>query len=191
MEKRFFQVEEQCSFFKIQKELKNNRDIRYQVCNNRSKKELFGIRTKPSYNKRFFRKFISHRNEKILMNELVYLGLRIFEISKIVMYEFLYDYVNPKYGEKAKLCFIDTDSFLVYIKTDHILALKSAELNQLEREINYLEKYKLTVGSQEKIIKKFIKINKLILKSQQSFTSEKHNVFIGEVNKTALTAIDD
>ena len=125
------------------------------------------------------------------MNELVYLGLRIFEISKIVMYEFLYDYVNPKYREKAQLCFIDTDSFLVYIKTDHILALKSAELNQLEREINYLEKYKLAVGSQEKIIKKFIKINKLILKSQQSFTSKKHNVFIEEVSKTALTAIDD
>ena len=125
------------------------------------------------------------------MNELVYLGLRIFEISKIVMYEFLYDYVNPKYREKAQLCFIDTDSFLVYIKTDHILALKSAELNQFEREINYLEKYKLAVGSQEKIIKKFIKINKLILKSQQSFTSEKHNVFIEEVSKTALTAIDD
>ena len=125
------------------------------------------------------------------MNELVYLGLRIFEISKLVMYEFLYDYVNPKYREKAQLCFIDTDSFLVYIKTDHILALKSAELNQLEREINYLEKYKLAVGSQEKIIKKFIKINKLILKSQQSFTSEKHNVFIEEVSKTALTAIDD
>ena len=125
------------------------------------------------------------------MNELVYLGLRIFEISKIVMYEFLYDYVNPKYREKAQLCFIDTDSFLVYIKTDHILALKSAELNQLEREINYLEKHKLAVGSQEEIIKKFIKINKLILKSQQSFTSEKHNVFIEEVNKTALTAIDD
>ena len=125
------------------------------------------------------------------MNELVYLGLRIFEISKIVMYEFLYDYVNPKYREKAQLCFVDTDSFLVYIKTDHILALKSAELNQLEREINYLEKHKLAVGSQEKIIKKFIKINKLILKSQQSFTSEKHNVFIEEVSKTALTAIDD
>ena len=125
------------------------------------------------------------------MNELVYLGLRIFEISKIVMYELLYDYVNPKYRERAQLCFIDTDSFLVYIKTDHILALKSAELNQLEREINYLEKYKLAVGSQEKIIKKFIKINKLILKSQQSFTSEKHNVFIEEVSKTALTAIDD
>ena len=125
------------------------------------------------------------------MNELVYLGLRIFEISKIVMYELLYDYVNPKYRERAQLCFIDTDSFLVYIKTDHILALKSAELNQLEREINYLEKYKLAVGSQEKIIKKIIKINKLILKSQQSFTSEKHNVFIEEVSKTALTAIDD
>ena len=36
------------------------------------------------------------------------------------MYELWCDYVKPKYGEKAKLCFMDTDSFIVYIKTDHI-----------------------------------------------------------------------
>ena len=34
------------------------------------------------------------------------------------MYEFWHDYVKQKYGEKAKLCYMDTDSFLVYIKTD-------------------------------------------------------------------------
>ena len=34
------------------------------------------------------------------------------------MYEFWYDYVKPKYGKKAKLCHMDTDSFIVYIKTD-------------------------------------------------------------------------
>ena len=33
------------------------------------------------------------------------------------MYEFWYDYVKPKYGEKAKICYMDTDSFIVYIKT--------------------------------------------------------------------------
>ena len=38
------------------------------------------------------------------MNELVYLDLSILELSKIVMYEFWYDYVKPKYGEKTKLC---------------------------------------------------------------------------------------
>ena len=36
------------------------------------------------------------------------------------MYEFWYDYVKPKYGEKTKLCYMDTDSFIVYIKTDDI-----------------------------------------------------------------------
>ena len=36
------------------------------------------------------------------------------------MYEFQYDYVQPKYGEKAKLCYMDTDSFIIYIKTEDI-----------------------------------------------------------------------
>ena len=36
------------------------------------------------------------------------------------MYEFWYDYVKPQYGEKAKLCYMDTGSFVVYFKTDNI-----------------------------------------------------------------------
>ena len=44
----------------------------------------------------------------------------MLELSKVLMYEFWYDYVIPKYGEKAKLCYMDTDSFIVYIKTDDI-----------------------------------------------------------------------
>ena len=50
----------------------------------------------------------------------VYLGLSILELSKIVMYEFWYDFVKPKYGEKAKLYYMDTESFILYIKTDDI-----------------------------------------------------------------------
>ena len=38
----------------------------------------------------------------------------------MLMYEFWYDYLKPKYGEKVKLCHMDTDSFIVYIKTDDI-----------------------------------------------------------------------
>ena len=52
------------------------------------------------------------------MSKPVYLGLSILELSKIFMYKFWYDYVKPKYEEKAKLCYMDTDSFIVYIKTD-------------------------------------------------------------------------
>ena len=52
------------------------------------------------------------------MNKPVYLGLSILEIRKIVMYELRYVYEKPKYGEKAKLCYIDIDSFIVYIETE-------------------------------------------------------------------------
>ena len=45
------------------------------------------------------------------------LVLSILEFSKILMHEFWYEFAKPKYDEKAKLCYMDTDSFLVYIKT--------------------------------------------------------------------------
>ena len=54
------------------------------------------------------------------MNKPVYLGLLTLELSKIVMYDFWYDYINPKYKEKSKLCYMNTDSFIVYIKTDDV-----------------------------------------------------------------------
>ena len=54
------------------------------------------------------------------MNKFVQLGLSILELSKTLMYEFWYDYVKPKYGGKAKLDYMDTDSFIAYIKTDDI-----------------------------------------------------------------------
>ena len=40
---------------------------------------------------------------RAIINKPVSLGLLILEISKIVMYEFCYDYVKPQYGEKTKL----------------------------------------------------------------------------------------
>ena len=54
------------------------------------------------------------------MNKPAYLGLSILELSKIIIYEFSYNYLKPKYGEEAKLCYMTTDSFIVYIKTDDI-----------------------------------------------------------------------
>ena len=59
------------------------------------------------------------RKTQILMNKPVYLGLSILDLSKIVMYEFWYDSVKPKYGENAKLCYMDTDSFIVHVKTEY------------------------------------------------------------------------
>ena len=50
----------------------------------------------------------------------VYLGLSILVISKILMYEFWYDYVKTKYNEKAKLCHMGTDSFIDHVKMEDI-----------------------------------------------------------------------
>ena len=53
------------------------------------------------------------RKTEILMNKPVYLGLSILELSKILMYEFWYNYAKAKYVVKSKLCYMDTDSFIV------------------------------------------------------------------------------
>ena len=47
------------------------------------------------------------------MNKHVYISLSILDMSETVLYEFWYDYVKPKYGENAKLCYVNTDSFIV------------------------------------------------------------------------------
>ena len=55
---------------------------------------------------------------KVKINKPVYLGLSILEISKILMHEFWYDYIKPKYQNNAKLCYMGTDSFIINIKTE-------------------------------------------------------------------------
>ena len=52
------------------------------------------------------------KKTKVKMNKPVYLGMSILDISKTLMYEFWYDYVKPKYNDKAKLCYMDTEAFL-------------------------------------------------------------------------------
>ena len=63
------------------------------------------------------------RRTQTYINKPVYLGLLILELRKMVMYEFWYDYIKPKYKEKTKLCYIDTDSFTVYIKMNDIIKI--------------------------------------------------------------------
>ena len=87
------------------------------------------------------------RRTQIFMNKFVYLGLSISDLSKTVKYEFLYDYAKPKYGKKAKLCYMDTDSFIVYIKTGDIYADIIKEFN-----LNYKFDKPLPKGKKLKVI---------------------------------------
>ena len=83
---------------------------------------LFSIRTRLSHYKIFDRKCISNRNEKsqVSMNKSLYLALSILDLSKAVVYEFWYCYIKPKYDENAKLCYMDTYTFIVHVKIRYL-----------------------------------------------------------------------
>ena len=56
------------------------------------------------------------KKTKIKMTKPIYLGMSILDISKTLIYKFWYDYIKPKYGDRAKLCYMDTDDFVIYIE---------------------------------------------------------------------------
>ena len=63
---------------------------------------------------------IKMKKTKVKMNKPVYLGMSILDISKTLMSEFWYDYIKPKYGDRAEIFYMDTDSFIIHIKTADI-----------------------------------------------------------------------
>ena len=71
------------------------------------------------------------------MNKFVHLGLSIKELSAILMYEFSYDYAKRKHGDKAKLCYMDTDCFIVYIKTGDIYKDIAEDIETRFDTLNY------------------------------------------------------
>ena len=86
------------------------------------------------------------------MNKPIYLGLCILEISKIIMYEFWYDYVKNKYGNKARLCYMDTDSFVINIKTNDFYEDISQDVNERFDTSNYTFDRPLPKGINKKVI---------------------------------------
>ena len=92
---------------------------------------------------------IQIRKTQIFMNKLVYLGLSILELSKIVMYEFWYDYVKAKFGGKTKLCYLETECFSVYIKADDISKDIAKDVEKRFNTSNY-ELYKSLLKGKNK-----------------------------------------
>ena len=117
-EKDFFKFMNNSVFGKTMKNVRNHRDIKLATTNERRNKLV----SEPNYyTTTYFSEnllVIEMRKTKIIMNKPVYLGQVILDISKTLMYEFWYDYIKPKYNENAKLCYIDTDSFIIHIFTE-------------------------------------------------------------------------
>ena len=116
-EKDFFKLMNNSVFGKTMENVRNHRDIKI-VTTNRQRNRLA---SEPNYHTT---KYISKnllimemKTIEVKMNKPIYLGMSISDISNTLMHEFWYDYFKPKYGEKARLCYMDTDSFVIYTKT--------------------------------------------------------------------------
>ena len=181
---------------------------------------------------------IEMKKTKVNMNKPVYLGMSILDISTMLMYKFWYDYIKPKYGERTKICYIDTDSFIIHIITEDFFVDISDDVERWFDTSNFDENGKRSplIGKNKKVIglfkdklggkiikefcalraktesylmgddsevKKAKETNKCIikrglmfenykdylfngevlLKLQQRFKSDLHNVYTEEVNK--------
>ena len=89
---------------------------------------------------------------KVKMNKAVYLGLSILEISKTLRYEFCYDYIKPKYQQNAKLCYMDTDSFIIHIKTDDVYKDIGNDVEKRFGTSNYDVNKLLPTGKNKKVV---------------------------------------
>ena len=90
---------------------------------------------------------------KVVMEKPVYLGQVIPVLSKIVMYEFHYDYMKPKYdGKNLKLCYMDTDSLVHEIKTEDFYADIVVDVPARFDTSGYIPDRPLPIGLKRKVI---------------------------------------
>ena len=99
-------------FGKTMENVRNHRNIKI-VTTNRQRNKLV---SDPNYHvtKHISENFvmIEMKKTELKRNKLVYLGLSVLDISKSLIHEFRYDHIKPKCGDRGKLCYTDTDSFL-------------------------------------------------------------------------------
>ena len=243
-ERDFFKLMNNAAFGKTMENVRKHRDIKLVTTDKRRNRLV----SKPNYHttKWFSENLlaIEMKKTKVKMNKPIYLGLSILAISKTLMHEFWYDYMKPKYNDNVKLCYMDTDSFIMHIKTKdlnkHIASDVKKRFDTSNYEVNrplptgknkkqirlmkdelggkimtkiialrpkaysYLtddcEEDKKAKGTKKCVIKRRLKFNdykdcllnnQIVLKSQQKFKNERHDVYTEEINKIALSSNDD
>ena len=117
-EKDLFKLMNNAVFGKTMENIRKHRDIKLVTTDKKRNKLV----SEPNYHMTNYisedLSIIEMNKTKVKMNKPIYLGLSILDISKILMYEFWYDYIKPKYGNRVKLRYMDTDSFIMNIKTN-------------------------------------------------------------------------
>ena len=119
-EKDFFKLMNNSVFGKTMENIRKREDIRLVTDENK----LFKLSSKPTFmsSKIFNENLVAvHKiKETLTLNRPAYVGMCILDLSKTLMYNFHYNYIKCKYGDKAKLLFTDPDSLTYQIEVDDV-----------------------------------------------------------------------
>ena len=104
-------------FGKTLENVRNHRDINIKSVTSDKRRKRLDLEPNYHSHKNFseYLMAIEMKKTKVKMIKSLYLGMSILDISKTIVYKFWYDYIKPKYGDRAKLCYTDTDSFVIHI----------------------------------------------------------------------------
>ena len=243
-EKDFFKLTNNAVFGKTMENVRKHRDIKLVKIDHKRNKLVLEPNDHTINLTSENLSIIEMKKVKVKMNKPIYLGMSILEISKIIMYEFWYDYAKKKYGDMVKLCYMDTDNLIMNIKTKdfykdiaqdveerfdtsnydvdrplpkgknkkviglmkdelgggiitEFVALKPKTYSYITDEFIEMKKAK---GTKKCVIKKMLNFEDYkkclfdtepMLKSQQRFKSENHEVYTENINKIALSSNED
>ena len=151
-DKDFFKLMNNVVFGKMTGNVRKHRDIKLVKTDHKRNKLV----SEPNYDTmRLISEnlsIIEMKKVKLKMNKPIYLGLSILEISNIIMYEFWYDYVKKKYEDMVKLCYMDTDSLIMNIKTKDFYKDTAQDVEERFDTSNYDVDRPLPKGRNKKVI---------------------------------------
>ena len=151
-EKDFFKLMNNAVFGKTIENVRKHRDIKLVKTDKKTNKLV----SEPNFHTMKLidnnLAIIEMRKVKVKMNKPIYLGLSILDVSKITMYEFWYDYAKIKYEDKARLCYMDTDSFVVNVKTKDFYKDIAENVKERFDTSNYTLDRPLPTGVNKKVI---------------------------------------
>ena len=118
------------------------------------------------------------------MNKPVYLCTSILDISKTLMYEIWYDYIKPKYRDNAKLCYMDNEIFIIYIKIEDFYEYTADDVKKWFDTSNYNVGRLLLNGMNKKVIGYFKdELGAKIMKELNSLRPKRYSYLMDDDGK--------
>ena len=133
----FFKLMNNSVFGKTMENVRKHRDIKLVTTDKRRNWLVSELNYHTA--KWFLENFlaIEMKKIKVKMNNPVYLELTILYIGKTLIYESWYDYVKPKYQDNAKLCYMDTDNFIIHIKTEYFFKDIANDVEKITKSVDH------------------------------------------------------